>query len=283
MKKTMKKNIIFILLLVTALISCKKDKPFLYGSQDNIYLNYPVKDTLSYSFALYPTKLVDTIWVPVIIAGTRQHVDRKFQLSVLPDSTTAVADLDYEQLKPYYIMPADSGTTHVPVIIKSTDAALSAKSVILTVAISGGQDFATGLGESIRTKKILFSNELVQPNWWPDWQGELGNFSKVKYQLFLLSSGTVDLVVTTGNPWAFEGIPRALFYIGNFQAFLADPIDWIAENPSRGYALSPRNDGTGDYDLYNVDNPTKKIRLAYIAQTNSYVFVDENGNQVTTS
>jgi len=279
----MKKNIILIVLLCTIILSCKKDKPFLYNSQDNIYLDYPVKDTLSYSFALNLNQQLDTVWIPVIISGTRESHDRQFQLSVVADSTTAVQNLDYVPLKSSYIMPADSGIVHIPVIIKGTDTALASKSVLLTVRVSGGTDFGSGFEESIRTKQILFSAQLVEPDWWPDWAGSLGTFSRTKYQLFLISSGTIDLVMITGNPNAFEGIPRALFYISNFQAFLNDPFGWVSQNPGKGYVLTPRNDGTGDYDFYNVSNPNKKTHLEYIPQTNSYVFIDETGNQVTTN
>jgi hypothetical protein len=281
--KTMKRNIIFILLFCTAMFGCKKDKAVVYNSQDNIYLDYPTKDTLNYSFAFNPIQVQDTIWVPVIISGIRVGHDRHFQLSVLPDSTTAIQTVDYEQLKSSYTMPADSGIVHVPVIIKNTDTALVNKSVILTVRVSGGTDFGSNLDESIRTKKILFSNRLEEPAWWPDWAGELGTYSRTKHQLFLISSGTVDLVVITGNPNAYLSIPRALFYISNFDAFLADPFGWVSQNPAKGYVLTARTDGSGDYDFYNVSAPTKKFHLQYFPQAGKYVFIDENGKQVVTN
>jgi hypothetical protein len=265
------------------MFGCKKDKPYLYNSQDNIYLNYTTKDTLTFSFAFNPVQVLDTIWLPVIITGNRVSHDRQFQLSVVPDSTTAVATLDYVPLKSSYTMPADSGTTHVPIILKNTDTALVNKSVVLTVRVSGGTDFGSLMVESLRTKEIQFSNRLEEPAWWPDWAGSLGTYSRTKHQLFLISSGTVDLVIVTGNPTAYLSIPRALYYIGNFEAFLADPFGWVAQNPAKGYVLTPRNDGTGDYDFYNVNAPTKKFHLQYFPQANKYVFIDENGQQVVTN
>lgn len=279
----MKRNIIFILLLCSAMFGCKKDKTQLYSSKDNIYLDYPKKDTLNYSFAFNPVQVQDTIWVPVIISGTRVNHDRHFQLYVVPDSTTAIQTIDYEPLKSSYTMPADSGVVHVPVIIKNTDTALVNKSVLLTIRVSGGTDFSTLLDESIRTKKILFSNRLEQPAWWPDWAGLLGDYSRTKHQLFLISSGTVDLVIVSGNPTAYLDIPRALFYISNFDAFLTNPFGWVAANPAKGYVLTARNDGTGDYDFYNVASPTKKFHLQYFPQADKYVFIDENGKQVVTN
>lgn len=278
----MKRNIFVIVLFCSAIFGCKKDKEFLYHSQDNIYLNYAVKDTLNYSFALHLTQLKDTIWIPVIATGKRMNHDRHFQMSVVPDSTTAVATLDYEPLKSSYTLPADSGTIHIPVIIKSTDTALVNKSVILTVRVSGGTDFTSLLDESIRTKKILFSNRLEEPAWWPDWQDELGSYSRTKHQLFLISSGTVDLGMISGGP-AVNVIPTGLYFISNFKTFLNDPFNWVKQNPAKGYVLTPINDNTGDYAFYNVNAPAKKFLLKYFTQSGTYVFIDENGNQVITN
>ncbi|HVW98371.1 MAG TPA: DUF4843 domain-containing protein [Mucilaginibacter sp.] len=279
----MKINIFIVLLAFAVLFGCKKDKELLYNSKDNIYFNYATKDTLAYSFAFNPGLGQDTIWVPVIVMGKRTTQDRKFQVAVIPDSTTAVPELDYEPLKPSYTMPADSGTIHIPVIIKNIDTALNSKSVILTIRISGGTDFGSSLGEGIRTKEILFSNRLEEPSWWPDWQGELGEYSRTKHQLFLISSGTVDLIRVSGNPNAYLDIPRCLFYISNFDAFLADPFTWVNQNPDKGYVLTPRNDGTGDYDFYQANSTGKKFHLQYFKQVDKYVFIDENGKQVITN
>jgi len=279
----MKRNIFFILLFCSAMFGCKKDKELLYNSQDNVYLDYAIKDTLNYSFALHVSQAQDTIWVPVIISGNRVNHDRHFQMSVVPDSTTAIATVDYEPLKSSYTMPADSGVVHIPVIIKGTDTTLVNKSVVLTVRVSGGTDFASLFNESIRTKKILFSNRLEEPAWWPDWQGELGDYSRTKHQLFLISSGTIDLGMVTGNPTAYEIIPAALYFISNFDNFLVDPFTWVSQNPTKGYVLTPRNDGTGDYDFYSTIDPAKKFHLQYFPSVNKYLFIDENGNQVTTN
>lgn len=279
----MKRNLFVLLLFCTAMFGCKKDEPMTYHSPDNIYLDYTTKDTLNFSFAFNPIQVTDTVWVPVIITGTRVNHDRKFQLSVVPDSTTAIVTTDYEPLKSSYTMPADSGIVHVPVILKNTDTALVNKSVILTVRVTGGTDFGSMMDESIRTKKIQFSNRLEQPDWWIYWQGELGNYSRTKHQLFLISSGTVDLVNFATVQDYYLQIPRDLYYIGNFKAFLSDPFSWVAQNPAKGYVLTKRNDGTGDYDFYNVGAPAKKFHLQYFPQANTYVFIDENGKQVTTN
>jgi len=279
----MKKHLFIIFCITAWICSCKKDKELLYNSQDNIYFNCPTKDTLSYSFAFNLNQSADTLMVPVIITGKATNYARTFKVSVLADSTTAVQTLDYEPLKSSYTMPADSGQIHIPIIIKNIDTALNNKSVVLTIRVTGDKDFGSSFYEAMRTKEILFSNRLEEPAWWPSWQGELGTYSRIKHQLFLISSGTTDLVVVIGNPNAYLDIPRALYYIGNFKAFLTNPFGWVQQNPGKGYVLTPRNDGTGDYDFYNTNTPTKKIHLQYFPQANTYVFIDENGQQVTTN
>jgi len=279
----MKKTLFFIFCLVAIFCGCKKDKALLYNSQDNIYFNYLTKDTLSYSFALNLGQSQDTLLIPVIITGKAASYARTFQVSVLPDSSTAVPTLDYEPLKSSYTMPADSGQVHIPVIIKNIDTALNSRSVVLTIRVSGGKDFGSNFYEAMRTKEIVFSNRLEEPAWWPIWAGELGAYSRTKHQLFLISSGTTDLVNLRTDPNGYLQIPRALFYISNFKAFLADPFGWVQQNPAKGYVLTARNNGTGDYDFYNVNTPTKKIHLQYFAQANTYVFIDENGQQVSTN
>lgn len=274
----MKKNILFILLACTILYACKKDTKLTYSSDDNIYLNYTNGDTLVYSFAYVQGVDRDTIWVPVIISGKRSSQPRNFTLSVVDTATTAIATEHYEPLKPAYTMPADSGTIHVPVIIKNTDKELETKSVTLTIRVSGGEGFKTNLPDTIRKKTIMFSNRLERPKWWNFWEGELKEYGRTKHQLFLISSGTRDLV-DYSNPDDYMQIPRNLYYIENTRNFLRYPFDWVNQHPDLGYVLTKRTDNTGDYDFYNVNAPDKKFWLKYFSTTNQYKFIDEESKK----
>lgn len=275
----MKRNICYVFFICAAMFSCKKDVKQTYNSADNIYLNYPNTDSLIYSFAYTQGVEEDTLWVPVIISGKRVSHDRKFALGVVDGSTTAVRTLHFEPLKPFYIMPADSGTVNVPVIIKNIDTGLVSKSVVLTIRVSGGEDFGSSLPTDIRSKRIFFSNRLEEPVWWKFW-GQLGAYNRTKHQLFLISSGTTDLVVPNSYPdWYYE-IPRTLYYISNTHEFVTYPFDWVKAHPEKGYVLVKRNDDTGDYDFYNTGAPTKKFLLKYFKSADKYVFIDENGNQI---
>ncbi|NLR63434.1 DUF4843 domain-containing protein [Chitinophaga varians] len=270
-----------IIMIAFLLFSCKRDSIEPYDLvKDNIYLNYPNTDSLVYSFAFHPELEKDTIWVPVIVSGKTARQDRYFALTAVDSNTTAVSGRHYEQLKSSYIMPADSGTVKVPVILLNTDLALAETSVYLTFQVSGGKDFATDLPVKIRTRRILYSNRLEQPAWWASWAGNLGKYSRVKHQLFLISSGTTDLVIVNSYPDWYMEVPRTLYYIANTRYLLQYPFQWVSEHPESGYMLEKRNDGTGDYDFFNKNASARRFLLRYYASANKYVFIDENGEQV---
>lgn len=275
------KRLSIITILACLLFSCKKENIAPYDlTRDNIYLNYTNTDSLVYSFAYHPDLEKDTIWVPVIISGKTTHQDRHFSVAAVDSATTAVAGKHYEPLKSAYTMPADSGTTRIPVILLNTDTALVNKSVNLTIRISGGTDFASNLPVPIRTKRILYSNRLEEPAWWSSWAGSMGKYSRVKHQLFLISSGTTDLVIANSYPDWYMEIPRTLYYIANTRYLLQYPMAWVAEHPESGYVLEKRNDNTGDYDFFSKAAPAKRFLLKFYQSANKYVFIDENGEQV---
>lgn len=280
----MKKNIFYVLMLGTLLLACKKNNITTYDSTDNIYLNYydntGVFDTsaVSYSFSKSPGLAKDTIWVPVAISGKREPRDRQFILSIVDTATSAVKDKHYEPLKPFYIMPADSGKIKVPVIIKNIDQDLTSKSVTLTFRLMGNTDFKQDLPVKLRTKKLVYSNRLERPSWWMYWQGQLGEYSRVTHQLFLISGGK-DLVNPT-LPNAYLEIPRTLYYLENVRLFVKDPFTWVNRNPQAGYVLTKRTDGTEDYDFYHTAAPEIKFYVKFFSQVNGYFFINEAGKQI---
>ncbi|WP_291906929.1 DUF4843 domain-containing protein [Chitinophaga sp. CB10] len=274
------KRLSVIAVLACLLYSCTKEEIGPYDlSRDNIYLNYKNTDSLVYSFAYHPDLERDTIWLPVIISGKVADHDREFVVTAVDRASSAVRGLHYEPLKSTYTMPADSGTISIPIVLLNVDTALINKSVDLTLEVSGGKDFASDLPGRIRSKRILFSSRLEEPAWWMYW-GQLGRYSRVKHQLFLISSGTTDLVIPNSYPDWYLEIPRTLYYIANTSYLLNYPFEWVNEHPESGYVLEKRNDNTGDYDFYSKSAPTKRFRLQYFPTANKYVFIDENGGQV---
>lgn len=280
----MKKNIFYVFMLAMLLSACKKNNITTYESTDNIYLNYFDKDgvfdtsAVSYSFSTSPGLAKDTVWVPVVVSGKRENRDRQFILSVVDTATTAVKDKHYEPLKPFYTMPADSGKIKVPLIIKNIDQDLSGKSVALTFRLTGNADFKQDLPVKLRSKKLIFSNRLEKPSWWMYWQGQLGEYSRVTHQLFLITGGK-DLVNPT-LPTAYLEIPRTLYYLENVRLFVKDPFNWISRNPEKGYVLTKRTDGTQDYDFYNSASPEIRFYVKFFPQVNGYFFMNEAGKQI---
>jgi hypothetical protein len=284
-RQKMKKNIVYVLLLSITFFACKKNEMLPYIANDNVYLRYLDKDgnqdttTLSYSFAYNPGLAQDTLWVPIVVTGPRVSHSRQFALTVVDSVTTAVKGTHYEALKPFYTLPADSGTVKIPLIIKNTDEALAIKSVRLGISTVSGGDFQANLPLALRSKKVVFSSRLEKPGWWIYWESSLGEYGRIKHQLFLISSGTVDLV-DQSKPNAYLEIPRSLYYIENFRVFLKDPAAWIAKNPGKDFVLTPKTDGSKDFDFYNMASPAKRYTLKYFSLVNGYFFVDENGKQI---
>lgn len=276
----MKKLLIIGLFGAVCLSACKKAIELTYQSPDNVYFDFTNPeddeeriDSISYSFALFPERSFDTIMLPVRIAGLRKSVDRKFKLSVVDSSTTAIVGTHYKALDAEYIIPADSGTVKVPIIIYSTDPALQDKSVRMKFRLVASADFAVSTVE-FDTAKIIFSNRLEQPIWWSTWAGEVGAYSRVKHELFIRTAGTIDLPAVFNA----ETLPKTLFHTRRFRSFLNNPIDWVAGNPEEGYTVE--NIGSGKYNFYSIANPEKKYLLELNPADNRYYFRDENGNRI---
>lgn len=273
----MKNWTLFILIIIVAGVSsCGENPDFVYHSQDNIYLDY--EDTtariISYSFAYTPEKVEDTIFVPVKISGKIETYDRSFKLLVLDTATTAEPVLHYEPFKDAYTIPADSGAVQVPVVIYNKDPELADKTVSLAFALEATNDFQIDFPH-LNYAKISFSNRLEEPTWWMFWMGQLGLYSRVKHQLFLISTGTNDMPVMS-EPDAYLRVPEALYHISKYTAFVADPFGWVEDHPE--YALTET--GSGDYEFYLKETPEKLILLKKDEGTGSYHFIDENGQSI---
>lgn len=277
---SMKKILITGVFGLVCFSACEKAVEQVYTSPDNIYFDFndPENenvriDSIGYSFALYPEKGTDTVYLPVRITGMRKSMDRAFRITVIDSSTTAVAGVHYKALEPEYIMPADSGQVKVPVILYGTDALLLEQSVRIKFRLASTADFAV-TNHSYDTAKVIFSNRLEQPVWWNVWAGELGAYSRVKHELFIRTSGTTEMPATPSG----EVVPMALFYSRTFRSFLNDPFAWVAANPGKGYTIA--QDGTGKYEFFSITNPDKAYPLELNPADNKYYFMDENGNRI---
>lgn len=276
----MKKSTIIIAMLSIVLFSCKKEEPLAYNTADNIYfdLTPDIKDdkadSIVYSFAYNPEKDMDTILIPIRLAGIRQPVARKFSIGVVDTSTTAIASLHYKPLEQEYTLAADSGTFMLPLIVYSKDTALKNKTVILTLSLEASSELGISF-KSLRRGFIKLSNRLEKPLWWDVWSGELTVYSRVKHELFIRTSGTTELPL---NPADYQLTPKALYYIRRFKSFLQDPFKWVADYPAEGYVITQEADG--NYYFYSSSSPENKYLMEKSTADGKYYFKDENGNRI---
>ncbi|UYQ92113.1 DUF4843 domain-containing protein [Chitinophaga horti] len=276
------KHLLKLALICTVLFcACEKAaQEMTYDAPDNIYFDFLNRntnvrtDSVSFSFALFPEKGSDTIWLPVRISGNRDSVDRKFKLGVIDSATTAIAGTHYEALKSDYILPADSGTQQVPIILLNTDPALKTGSVRLKLKLVASDDFAPNV-KGWDTAKVIFSNQLLKPSWWDAWGGMLGGYSRIKHELFFISTKATKL---PDSPAEWEQIPRVLTFGRILGGFLRDPQLWIDGHKDEGYTLETINSTTKEF--YNVGNPATRYTFRLNASDNNYYFIDESGNRI---
>lgn len=275
----MKRSILFSVLCCMVFVACRKDEIPLFDTTENVYFDFlpddpsDKTDSLLYSFAYFPDKAEDTVFVPVRISGFRVPGERKFILATVDSSTTAKAGIHYKALEKEYVMAADSGLCLVPVILYNKDSVLKSKTLTIGLTLKPTTDL--GVAFTLQNKGLIkFSNRLEMPTWWTLWAGELGDYSRVKHELFIRASGTIDMPTTID----FNTVPKALYHTRRFKAFLLDPFTWVTQYASEGYVITIGADGF--YYFYNTHNPDNKYKLEKNPDDGKYYFKDENGKRV---
>jgi hypothetical protein len=187
----MKKGI-SILIIVAGILSlggCKEDVPTLFNENDGVYFNSS-QDSLSYTFAKYPSRVVDTLKLPVNVLGNSATVDREITIEkVTGQGVNAIDGVHYKLLPPYK-MPAGSYSTTIPVVIYRTSD-LDSVSVSIMLKLAPNSNFQSG----ITTKTSLKINVgFLQkpPTWgeiggtqWAGYSANFGTWTKTKYKLIL--------------------------------------------------------------------------------------------------
>ena len=267
----MRKTIIALSAALLLLVSCKKGEYLLYNSPDNIHFNFAVStvDSIVYTFAFTPGKLSDTVYIPVQLSGMRVNRDRKYSVAVTDSNTTAIVSKHYAPLLSSYILPADSGSAYLPVVIYNTDSLLRKRSVALSLHLVATNDLGVAIADQ-DMGKVIISNKLEKPNWWNMWLG--GYFSSTKYQLFIIATG-----LTTMSTSGLDA-PKNLYYVSLLNSLLQDPFAWTANNPESGYVLTQLPNG--NYNFYKTGNPADVIPLVQDPGTGTWFFIDENGAEV---
>jgi hypothetical protein len=273
----MRSFIITLLVIFAFLTACQKTKYLTYQSNDNVYFNFKDdsttdRDSVVYTFAFTPEKLSDTILLPIRISGNRVHKTRQYKVAIVQSGTTAVAGTHYVPLLSSYTIPADSGSSILPLIVYNKDTNLTRKAVALNLQLTATDDLQTQFTGLINAR-IIISNKLQMPSWWHLW---MTNYTDTKYRLFIIATGVTELA--HGTDYGLYA-PQSLYFIGLMNNLILDPVSWVANNPGKGYALQARPDG--NYDFYNKATPVQTILVKVDASTSSYHFIDENGSFVT--
>ncbi|MBS1662863.1 MAG: DUF4843 domain-containing protein [Bacteroidetes bacterium] len=271
----MRLKIAILLSVLAGFAACRKAQYMTYNTSDNVFFNFSDsttdRDSVIYTFAFSPGKLSDTLRLPVSISGLRVSRDRKYKV-VVSGGTTAVAGTHFEALKDTYTIPADSGRVRLALVLYNKDSLLSKRAVGLNLKMAATDDLGVALSGLINAR-IIISNRLEKPVWWDKW---MSKYSAVKFKLFIIATGVTELAY--GQDYG-QYAPESLYYIGLMNNLIDDPLGWVAANPKKGYVLTLRQDG--NYDFYSSGNPNDRVLLQYDAGTNSYHFIDENGNFVT--
>jgi Domain of unknown function (DUF4843) len=245
----MKKIYLLLIISVSAILllsnSCKVEAPEKFDQPDAIYFN-TTPDSINYSFAQYPQRLVDTVKIPVTVLGNAVAKDRVIDVQLATDTlSTAVAGVHYK-MSPPYILPANSYSTIVPVVVYRTPDMVPGKVFSVRLKLVANNDFKLGITQ--QTKYIVNISYIQKPTDWGTLSGTLwagksadfGTWTLTKYTMILnalynpVTGSTVTdfgAAATTLNTQYLQTVKNYLRknYPGNFStplgigATLTDP------------------------------------------------------------
>jgi hypothetical protein len=188
--KSMKKRYFSIplVLVILLLVACEQD-PTLFDQPDGIYFGAKT-DSVSYSFAKYPNRTVDTIKIPVMVLGDASGHDRQITIEKLTGAdVNATEGVHYKLMTPYK-MPAGKVATELPIVVYR-HADLDNNIVVLRLQLKENENFASGI--SSKTSLKVQVSYLQKPSTWGEsggsyWAGSsvnLGTWTKTKYKVVL--------------------------------------------------------------------------------------------------
>ena len=269
----MKKIAVILVAAVTLFAACKKQQIQSFHGPESLYFDITLngyKDSVLYTFAKFPGKLTDTIFIPVRVAGNRTvGNDRTYSVKIIDTASSAQPNIHYQPLMDEYTFAAGYGIQYLPLVVYNKDTTLLKRTYTLALQIVPSGDFNADLTSLINTR-VVFSAKLEKPKWWDLWLG--GYYSITKHQLFRLAA-TTDELSTAGID-----APKNLYYVSKLVALMSSPAAWVENNPGKGYVYKQRADG--NFDFYDAANPDKKFLYKIDAGTGTSYFIDENGIKV---
>lgn len=159
-----------------------------YNANNSVYFSFKTKadSLITYSFGpKWVEYKRDTVKVPVKVTGFATKKDRVFKVIVDEKESTAIADRNYTPLSENFIIPADSLSGNINVIIwRDNLRSDSLVSIKIVLRLKATTDLDTNFGDNDKVT-ISYNNYLEEPYYWVYYEYNWGPFSKIKYQKFL--------------------------------------------------------------------------------------------------
>ena len=185
----MKKGIFYTLLFTAIFSGCKEDVPTLFAEPDGIYFSAPA-DSMTYTFAKYPSRVSDTIKVPVTVLGKPAEKDRAISVEKVSEAgINAIEGVHYKLLQPY-TLPAGKVATSLPIVVYKT-ADIDSLRISFKLQLKGNENFISGI--SAKTSLKINVGYLQKPPTWGEYTGiqwagystNFGTWTRTKYKVIL--------------------------------------------------------------------------------------------------
>ncbi|MEG2229133.1 MAG: DUF4843 domain-containing protein [Odoribacter sp.] len=197
----MKKFIYTLILgyLAFSLTGCDQDIDHPYTGKDRIQFKCftfndktqvrTYSDSLTFSFGLIADSItIDTAKVVVEYMGKTSDRERIYYVSVVTDSTTAVAGVHYDAIKREQKFRPKKLTDTLKIAIHRenlSDDYSKKENIRLDLQLEASEDFDLGLEKGLK-KKIKLNNYLSEPTWWEkNYYGFLGFYHPKKWKILM--------------------------------------------------------------------------------------------------
>lgn len=179
-------NAIAFSILCGGMLACQEEDYKMFDtSQSGIYFT---ADSMVYSFGVSVLEVTSKIMeLPIKIMGMPVDKDRSFKVEVVPEKTTAIADVHYS-LPTEFVIQADSVNGVLPLTILRSSLGEEAWQVAFRLIETGDFTPVTGM----QTVCVASFNNIVSPPEWKNYAGEvvwpdyyLGIWDPVKWVKFM--------------------------------------------------------------------------------------------------
>lgn len=198
--------VLTLFLGIMSLGSCQNDD-FLYRDVARVRMVAEYRmavgtDSVSFSFASEPSVVKEkAVNVALVVMGLVSDYERKVNLEVVPELTTALLSTHYDYPESV-VIPANADSVNFQIVIKRTEDLMN-KSVSLVVKVAESADFQVGAQEWSRLK-VKWSDMIEKPSNWDKLEEFFGDYSEVKFRFILENTGVAVFTYgeTNGMNWS---------------------------------------------------------------------------------